>query len=257
MRPEESVARIMTEAVVVIDVDRPVSEALDCFRHYPIHHLPVVRDGRVVGMLSSADLVKIEYFVPKNAVDRAAYLDSRFQLEQIMRAPVTTRSAAASLGEVCGLIIDAGIHALPIVDDDERVIGIVTTTDIIRSLLHGPPRRGPVPSLAGNVSETLPEDEAAGDRVYRRKPSPAQFEAALRAAESMHVAARDPDALAATLLYLNQRRVYLEKVLSLADRYLTAGQDESNHALLLKAVLAAKSAEEHAAGTARLPFPMH
>ena len=31
MRPEEPVARIMTEAVVVIEIDRPVSEALDCF----------------------------------------------------------------------------------------------------------------------------------------------------------------------------------------------------------------------------------
>ena len=35
-----------------------------------------------------------------------------------------------------------------------------------------------------------------------------------------------------------------------------AGQDEHNHAQLLKAVLAAKRAEEHATGTTRVPFPL-
>ena len=51
MRPDEPISRIMTEAVVVIEADRPVSEVLDCFFQYPIHHLPVVRDGRLAGML--------------------------------------------------------------------------------------------------------------------------------------------------------------------------------------------------------------
>jgi hypothetical protein len=45
-------------------------------------------------------------------------------------------------------------------------------------------------------------------------------------------------------------------VLEQADRFLRAGQDEHNHALLLKAILAAKRAEEHATGQARVPFPL-
>lgn len=255
MRPEESVARIMTEAVVVIDADRPVSEALACLLQYPIHHLPVVHDGRVVGMLSSTDLVKIEYFAPKGATDRAAFLDSKFRLDQIMRQPVTTRSAAVSLDEACNVMLESGIHALPIVDDENRIVGIVTTADIIRALLHGPPRRG-APIARVDADLALPQDEAVAERVFHRKPAPEEFSAALRAAESMHVTAHDEHFIAKTLLYLQQRRAYLERVLALADRYLTAGQDESNHALLLKAVLAAKRAEEHAAGTARVPFPL-
>lgn len=47
MRSCEPVSRIMTEAVVVIDVERSVGEVLDCFCQYPIHHLPLVRDGRL------------------------------------------------------------------------------------------------------------------------------------------------------------------------------------------------------------------
>ena len=72
----------------------------------------------------------------------------------------------------------------------------------------------------------------------------------------LHVEARDPKYLGKTLLYLDQRRAYLEKVLELADRFLVAGQDEHNHAQLLKAILAAKRAEDHATGAAREPFAL-
>jgi CBS domain-containing protein len=255
MRPAEPIARIMTEAVVVIECDRPVSEALACFQHYPIHHLPVVRGGRLIGMLSTADLMKVEFFAPRGAVDRAAWLDSKFRIEQIMRTPVTSCAPSASLDDVANQLIDAGCHAIAIVDDAERVLGIVTTTDIIRSLLHGPPRRGVLPA-ARPASGSPPADEAMAERTYRLKPSDDEIAAALRAAEMMYVEGHDPSHIGKALLYLDQRRAYLEKVLALADRYLAAGQDEHNHALLLKAVLAAKGAEEHAVAAAAVPFAL-
>ncbi len=254
MRPEEPVARIMTETVVVIEVDRPVSEALDCFLQYPIHHLPVVRDNRLVGMLSSADLIKLEYFAPRGTGDRASFLDARFRIEQIMRTPVTSRRASTSVDEVANLIIESGVHAMPVVDDHDVVIGIVTTTDIIRSLLHGPPRRGTVD--AERAPATPPQEDSTEGRVFRRKPTDQEYDVALRTAELLHVEARDPKFLGKTLLYLDQRRAYLEQVLTRADRYLVAGQDEHNHAQLLKSILAAKRADEHATGTERVPFPL-
>jgi CBS domain-containing protein len=254
MRPEEPVSRIMTETVVVIEIDRPVSEALDCFLQYPIHHLPVVRDHRLVGMLSSADLIKLEFFAPRGAGNRATFLDARFRIEQIMRMPVTSRRPSTSLDEVANLIIESGVHAMPIVDKDERVIGIVTTTDIIRSLLRGPPRRGALDAVP--TPDAPPQEDTPEGRVYHRKPTGQEYGIALQAAEGLHVEARDPKYLGKTLLYLDQRRAYLERVLALADRYLVAGQDEHNHAQLLKSILAAKRVEEHATGTARVPFPL-
>ena len=83
--------------VVAIEADRPVSEVLDCFLQYPIHHLPVVRLGKLVGMLSSADVMKLEFFVPKSAVDRAAYLDERLTIAQLMQQPVASLKTTASV----------------------------------------------------------------------------------------------------------------------------------------------------------------
>ena len=72
MRATEPVSRIMTETVVVIDVGYKISEALDCFFQYPIHHLPVVKDGRLAGMLSSSDMMKLKFLIPADVSDRRA-----------------------------------------------------------------------------------------------------------------------------------------------------------------------------------------
>ena len=72
----------------------------------------------------------------------------------------------------------------------------------------------------------------------------------------LHNEARDPRFLGKAMLYFEQRNAYLEKVYELSDRFLRSGQDVHVHALLLKAILAAKRAEEHATGQARVPFPL-
>jgi CBS domain-containing protein len=253
MRADEPVSRIMTEAVVAIEADRPVSEVLDCFFQYPIHHLPVVREGKLVGMLSSADVMKLEFFVPKTTADRARYIDDRLSIDQLIGQPVVSLKGGTSLGEAAERLIEAGVHAAPIVDEADHVLGIVTTTDIMRSLLHGPPRKGMPPARA---TQPRPAGEAGEEAHYRRKPTDQEYATALRTAEVLHVEARDPRHLGKAMLYLDQRRVNLEKVLELADRFLLTGQDEHTHALLLKAIHAAKRAEEHATGQARVPFPL-
>ena len=253
MRPDEPVARIMTETVVVIEIDRPVSEALECFFQYPIHHLPVVREGKLVGMLSSADVMKLDFFVPKSA-DRARYLDEHLTIEQLMRNPVVCVKTQQSMADAAEMLIECGAHALPIVDDHDRVLGIVSTTDIIRSLMHGPPRRGAVPPARSSAE--APEAEDKEEPRYHIRPTRMEYATAMRTAETLHVEARDPRFVGKALLYLDQRCRYLEKVLELADRFLIAGQNEHVHALLLKAIIAAKRAEEHATGAARVPFPL-
>jgi CBS-domain-containing membrane protein len=61
----DPVNRFMTEAVLSIEVSAPASEILRLFSEYPGHLLPVVDNGRVVGMLSSADVLKLEAFLPQ------------------------------------------------------------------------------------------------------------------------------------------------------------------------------------------------
>ena len=254
MRPDEPVSRIMTEAVVAIEIDRPASEVLDCFLQYPIHHLPVVHGGKLVGMLSSADVIKLEFFMPRAAAESAQFLDSRVSIERLMRAPVISVSPVTSVAEAAERMVGAGVHALPVVDEDDRVLGLVTTTDVIRSLLHGVPRRGTVP--LPRTPELPPRDEWREEPQFHQRPTDTEYRTAMRTAEELHVEERDPRYLGKTLLYLDQRRSSLEQVFKLAERFLRAGQDEQTHALLLKSIHAAKRVEEHAIGQTRVPFPL-
>lgn len=250
MRADEPLARIMTETVVVVDVHQPVSVALECFRQYRIHHLPVVREGRLAGMLSTADLLKLEHFAPKHLADRATYLDQHVTLEQLMRTPVTSLPPTASIAEAADRFAEAGVHAVPVVDDAGHVLGIVTTSDIIASLMRGPPRRGGPAESVPATREADDQDEMAAE--VQPRPTRDEFGLALRSARALVADDRDPRCLGKSLLYLDQRRALLEKVAALAERLLHAGQDEAVHAQLLKALHAARRAEERAAGrTAR------
>jgi len=254
MRPEEPVSRIMTEAVVVIDAERPVSEALECFSHYPIHHLPVVRNGRLAGMLSSADVARLELRSGGAPEAHVADVGRQITIEQLMHPQPLSLGAHATIGDAAEQLIQSGMHAVAIVDDAEHVIGIVTTSDVMRSLLHGPPRRGSLPP--GSPVHTPVPAEPEDELRYHLKPSTPEYAIALQTAEVLHVEARDLRHLGKTLLYLDQRRRYLEKVLELADRFLLTGQSEQVHALLLKAIYAAKRAEDHSTGATRTPFEL-
>ena len=232
----------MTAPVVAIDADARVGEVLRCFEQYEFHHLPVLRAGRVVGILSSADLLKLQFFLPANAAARSAVLDDRFAVERMMRRPPVTARAHTTVAEAAETMARAGIHALPVVDADDALVGIVTTTDIMRAALDGPPRRhdaglqtsGPRAGLHGRALAAKPTDGELGE--------------ALATAELRYVEAKDPGSLGKVLLYLQQRCASLEQVRHAAERWLGAGLDPEGHTRLVRAPEDARRADDVAAG---------
>jgi predicted transcriptional regulator len=137
MRANDPVNRIMSEPVLTIGPDEPVGDMLRLFLAYPVHHLPVVEERRVVGMLSSADVIKLEFFLPRPGPAGDALLNGRFSVRRIMRTPVISVTEHESVQRAAELMATNGVHALPVVDRNEVLIGIVTTTDIIHCLLDG------------------------------------------------------------------------------------------------------------------------
>ena len=123
-----------------------------------------------------------------------------------MRTPVVSLQPHVSVGEAAERMMKAGVHAVAIVDDAERVIGILTTSDVIQGLLHGPPRRG-----AGRrgTARRKPSDggyEQAHGASIARSRRPTSIAPRCATAEVLHVEERDPRHLGKTLLYLDQRR---------------------------------------------------
>jgi CBS domain-containing protein len=214
----ERVRHIMTEAVVWIDVGQPISEVLRLFAHYPVHHLPVVDAGEVKGMLSSADMLNLKHFIPKSgAQGSAALLNERFKVDMIMRRPVITAQPDDMISDAASLMATHGIHALPVVNDSNKLVGIVTTTDIMQALLHG-----------------IGIKPAPAERDAQRSLTELQMRHAVEAARSATRSGADEDGIAAAMLQLHERNILLEALREDMARYLRGGHDQHLHARLLK-----------------------
>lgn len=130
MHVSNPVNRIMTRPVLTVGANELLEEVLRLCTGYPVRHLPVVEDGRVVGMLSSADIAKLEFSLPPPGPAREALLGERWQVRRIMRAPAVTVTEHESVQRAAVLMADNGIHALPVVDSKGALIGMITATDM-------------------------------------------------------------------------------------------------------------------------------
>lgn len=121
---------IMSTKVVSVSPDETIAGARDQLRLNDIHHLIVIRKRRIVGVLSDRDL--------------AEHPDDRL-VSEVMTTDVTTIEAGATLREAAGMLSGGVFHSLPVLDGGE-LVGIVTTTDLVRALAKGahaapPPER--------------------------------------------------------------------------------------------------------------------
>jgi CBS domain-containing protein len=215
---DERVRHIMTTAVVSIGIHEPITELLRLFASHTLHHLPVVDEMKLKGMISSADLLKLEHFVPKSGqLAAASLLDDRFKIATMIRRPVVAAKLDDTIADAAARMASHGIHALAVVDEDSHLAGIVTTTDIMQALLHGMGRK-----------------RSAGKHEESRRPSELEMRRAVEAAESATQAGTDTDGVAATMLQLRDRNALLETLREDVARYLRAGQDERMHTRLIK-----------------------
>jgi CBS domain-containing protein len=213
------VRHIMTAEVVSIEVHEPVTELIRLFASYPVHHLPVIEQGEVRGMVSSADMLKFESFIPKSGVmTSAALLNERFKIKIIMRQPVVTAAPDDTIEDAASRMVSHGVHALPVVNETRHLIGIVTTTDIMQALLHGIGLRS-----------------ARDQTEVRRTPSELELRGALDAAERSTVDGTDTQGVGAALLYVQQRNERLEQLRQNVARYLHGGAEDAQlHSRLMK-----------------------
>jgi len=111
---QASAGDVMSRAVHTIREDTTIEKAAELMIHLETNHLPVVSlDDRLIGIVTSWDIAK--------AVARGLH-----DLREITTSPVVTTTLDEPVEEAVRKMEDNGISALPVVDRDNRVIGIVT-----------------------------------------------------------------------------------------------------------------------------------
>ena len=112
------IAKIMTKEVLSIGVHESVGEAIRLLALYPVHHLPVVDESGLKGMLSSADMLKLEHFLPKGGTDAGAtFVSERFRITALMRQPAISARPEETIAQAASRMAVHGIHALPVVSE--------------------------------------------------------------------------------------------------------------------------------------------
>jgi CBS domain-containing protein len=123
------VGNMMSVDPVVIDADSPITDAEQLIKSYRISGLPVVREGVLVGVISQTDLLNAR----SSELIGANW--GRVRVRHLMSRPAVTVHLNTSVERAARLMLERHIHRLVVVDEEEEPIGVLTSTDLLRTLL--------------------------------------------------------------------------------------------------------------------------
>jgi len=133
------VSRSMTQKVVTIDKNADILEAKELMEQYQIRHVPVVEpDGLLIGMITDRDLrsaLPSTYFKKdKKATKKDAA--SSIKVKEIMAQNLVTLSPMDTLQDALLLIQKTLVGALPVVDKNDKLMGIISVRDLLRAFIN-------------------------------------------------------------------------------------------------------------------------
>jgi acetoin utilization protein AcuB len=128
--PPRTVGALMTDAPATVGPEETLDAAHTMFALVQSRHLPVVRGGRLVGILSERDLLRAELpvrFVGERA--RMAHLQS-VRVEAVMTPTPKVASPSDDVVDATRTMLNEGFSCLPVVRHGD-LVGIVTTSDVV------------------------------------------------------------------------------------------------------------------------------
>src|SRR5699024_8241330 len=129
------VSEIMTKKVVTLTPKDSLYDAEKQYKKHGIRHIPVVENDQIVGVISHSDLLRISFAdLDENDDQVIPVIYDMYTIPQVMsRVPVTVE-ISDTIKEAAEILARQSFHSLPVVDKG-KLVGILTTTDLINYLL--------------------------------------------------------------------------------------------------------------------------
>ena len=125
----------MTKKVITVGPDDYLSDAITIMKEKGIKHLPVVKGGKLKGILSDRD---IKEYSPSKAttldIYELHYILANTRIKELMKAKVTTTAPDTPVEEAAMVMLDQNIGSLPVVDGGS-LCGIISDRDIFHALV--------------------------------------------------------------------------------------------------------------------------
>lgn len=116
---------VMTKGLISLSPAATIREAKELMENKKIHHIPLLIDKRLTGLISKHDIPESDNI-----------LAQEIRLDKVMSKMVLCASETTPLRHVAEVFMKENINSLPIVDDDLIVTGIITHRDLLRWLLE-------------------------------------------------------------------------------------------------------------------------
>lgn len=134
MKKRTPVSKIMSSEVVTVNKTQSLNDVEALLNEKKIRHIPVVSGKEVIGMISKVDLQKISFVNPVDGDQLTTTIYNEFSIEQVMTKNLKVIQKDDTIHEVAEILSTSEFHSLPVLDGQE-LVGIVTTTDLIKFLL--------------------------------------------------------------------------------------------------------------------------
>jgi CBS domain-containing membrane protein len=127
------VADLMSTDLVTLTEDETLAHAQRCMARGRIRHLPVVRDGKLTGLITHRDLLAASFsiFAEVGHNEQRRIFDT-VRVVEAMHRDVVTVSPGLSVAHAASILLENKYGCLPVVDGDGILIGIVTEADFLR-----------------------------------------------------------------------------------------------------------------------------
>ena len=130
------IENLMNTDLITLSMDSPLSKAKELFENNKVHHLLITDDeGLLTGVMTDRDLYK--HLSPTVGTSQETHRDTALmqkKLHQVMARNLVTAQQHQSLNEAVVLFYDNHISCLPVVNKQDKLIGIITWRDILKVL---------------------------------------------------------------------------------------------------------------------------
>ena len=124
---------VMTKHVLTIPKQMTLRELDGLFKVHDFNSFPVVENGCLIGIVSKFDFLKNFIFTPSSVFPHYDELMKR-TVEQIMTREVNTVHPTTPLTRVLQMMVDLKAQSLPVVDEKNQVLGIISRGNIVAAL---------------------------------------------------------------------------------------------------------------------------
>ena len=126
----------MSRPVISVSPEMPINDVLAMFRKEHIRRAPVMKDGKLVGLVTETDLLNASPSpVTSLSIWEMNYLISKVKIKDVMSRKVITVDSDTPIEEAARIMADKKIGGVPVVHEG-KVVGIITETDLFKVLLE-------------------------------------------------------------------------------------------------------------------------